>query len=158
MNCSMKGHARKMCLLSWQDMLSAMNLHDLMCLVFFGARSTYLYIGAMCALNYIWQNVNNYWWDYRYFSLTIYSADRLTGPPVSGVSQYGNMVYTLYNTALWKLLTWGTKHFHHCETRGERTRSSWSIMGRSHISYLSLTGLPHFDFSLEWDLFGWVQW
>lgn len=48
-------------------MLSAMNLQDLMCLVFFGTRSLYLYTGAMCALNYIWQNVNNFRWDYIFF-------------------------------------------------------------------------------------------
>ena len=35
-----KGHDRKMCLLSWQDTLSATNLHELMCLLFFGLRFT----------------------------------------------------------------------------------------------------------------------
>lgn len=65
---------------------------------------------------------------------------------ISGVSQFGNTAYTLYSTSIWKILTSGTEHFHHCGIAGNeleapgasRPRVAYSMQGlelpSSHLS------------------------
>lgn len=118
MKGSTKGQGGKMCLLSWQDTLSAVNLYEWTCLDFLW-RQLHSCTSEQRVLLIIFdrmQTVTNG----IILSQTMYVADRQTGLRIWCLTVLKHGAYImLYSTSIWKLLTFGTEHFHHWETRGK---------------------------------------